>query len=131
MMPYFDIPPRDKLVELGASGWGCIYIKREVIEATRPYLNGEWEVLEDDMSVWADNGEPLRFVGQPLGSDMRYPIYAKRAGYPLYGDANVRPGHIVEYSLSPDDFENQLPSNREQWRDMLRGEVLRMREAAI
>jgi len=41
----------DGLHEIGASGWGCILIHRDVILAVRELLKGEWEVLEDDMDI--------------------------------------------------------------------------------
>ena len=114
--PFLREPERKKLHELGASGWGCILIHREVIETTRAeVLNGEMDVLEDDMDVWPydlrdvmageEKLEVLRGIKHDIiGSDIRYPFYASEAGYPLYGDPEVRPKHILQYPLSPDDF---------------------------
>ena len=42
-----------QLHRIGASGWGCILAHRSVILGVRELLKGEWEVLEDDMDVWA------------------------------------------------------------------------------
>lgn len=50
--PYTGDPERGKLHELGASGWGCILIHREVALAVKALLHGEALVLEDDMDVW-------------------------------------------------------------------------------
>jgi hypothetical protein len=109
-------PERGMLHELGASGWGCILVHREVIEGTRKkVLKGEWDVLEDDMDVWPYDLEavmkgeeqirPLRAdKGDIIGSDIRFPFYAKAAGYTLYGDPDVRPKHVAQYPISPDDF---------------------------
>ena len=47
MRPWLDVPERGRLHELGASGWGCILIHREVIEKTREILHGEDEIIED------------------------------------------------------------------------------------
>ena len=114
--PVLYEPERNVLHKLGASGWGCVLIHREVIETTRhEVLNGEMDILEDDMDVWPYDtraviaGEmelrPLRGIKHDIiGSDIRYPFYAAAAGYPLYGDPEVRPKHILQYPLSPDDF---------------------------
>jgi hypothetical protein len=50
--PFMDVPERGKLYELGASGWGCMLIHRDVVTATKPILKGEPEILEDDMDIW-------------------------------------------------------------------------------
>lgn len=50
--PWIGIPERGKLHKLGASGWGCILVHRDVVLGVRGLLKGEWEVLEDDMDVW-------------------------------------------------------------------------------
>jgi len=41
-----------RLHKLGASGWGCILVHREVVLAVQEILKGEDEVIEDDMDVW-------------------------------------------------------------------------------
>lgn len=138
MMPWLTEPERGKLHPLGASGWGCVLIHREVFEATAKILKGEWFVAEDDMDVWpydltkvmtairtlktkygeddaacreavqvlGEEIRPLRgdFDGDIVGSDIRFPWYAKAAGYQLMGDPDVRPGHYLDYPLSPDDY---------------------------
>lgn len=43
---------RNQLHPIGASGWGCVLVHRDVILAVRALLKGEWEVLEDDMDIW-------------------------------------------------------------------------------
>jgi len=114
---------------LGGSGWGCILIHRRVVEdVRRDVLKGEWDVLEDDMDVYPydlgavmaalDAGDieavrrefrPLRgqFDRQPMGSDLRYPILASRAGYHLMGDPDVRPGHVTGYPVEASDYTSQ------------------------
>lgn len=115
LVPWLTDPERGVLHRVGSSGWGCIYIEREVVVKTRAILRGEPDVIEDDMDVWPyDLAAVLRGEEQlrPLrgdksiiiGSDIRYPFYALAAGYQLYGDPDVRPAHILDYPLSPDDF---------------------------
>ena len=128
LMPYTDLPPTDKLIPLGGSGWGCMLLHREVIEKTRSrVLNGEWDVIEDDMDVWPHTGEPLRNSYDPVGSDIRYPIYAQAAGYQLMGDANVAPRHMVHYGLSANDFKLVPETMRQQWAESIRDDILKKR----
>ena len=134
---------RGRLYKIGASGWGCMLVHRDVVLAVRQLLKGEWEILEDDMDVWPyDLGKvmgaisglreltveragvktlypalehhvtvleteirPLRADREIVGSDIRFPFFALQAGYQLLGDPEVRPGHIIQYPLSPDDYD--------------------------
>lgn len=125
MEPFLDEPERGRLHELGASGWGCVLIHRHVIEDTRGVLKGELDVIEDDMDVWPydlaavrrgdEQMRPLRGIkDQIVGSDIRYPFYAKAAGWTLQGDPDVRPKHILSYPLSPDDFGGQTLAHNAQ-----------------
>lgn len=133
----------DTLYELGASGWGCMLLHREVIDAVRPILKGEPEIIEDDMDVWpydlrqimgaigglrklceskpdtvnlypalgahVDTLEreirPLRVDKKTIiGSDIRFPFYARQAGYKLFGDSGVSCGHMVNYPVSLENW---------------------------
>ena len=55
MEPWVGVPETDQLYELGASGWGCILLHRDVVLAVREILKGELDVLEDDMDIWPYN----------------------------------------------------------------------------
>ncbi len=127
LMPFTDDPERGRLHELGASGWGCMLMHRAMIEAVRPSLCGEHEVIEDDMDTWPD-GTPLRGTKDPVGSDIRYPLLCKRAGFTLWGDPDVRPKHIVSYPLSPDDYSGTPESIRREWSNHLREQVQKARQ---
>jgi len=140
MEPWVGIPERGKLHPLGASGWGCMLMHRDVVVGVRALLKGEEEVLEDDMDIWpydiarimdAINGldnlletknlhpvaikafvevlkeeiRPLRCDREIVGSDIRFPFYAKAAGFQLMGDPEVRCGHVINYPLSPNDYD--------------------------
>lgn len=148
MEPWTREPERERLHPLGASGWGCMLIHREVVKATKPLLKGENEIIEDDMDVWAYDlatvlsaVRGLRWLSQQeptgvdwqqamlpwvetlereirplrgdkntvIGSDIRYPFYAREAGFILMGDPDVRPAHMLNYPLSPDDFTHLHP----------------------
>lgn len=139
--PFTEEPERGRLHELGASGWGCVLLHRQVIEDTRARaLKGQWDILEDEMTFWPYDVEavqdalraarmaaydqqavlhaldalqrelrPLRgqYDRQPVGSDIRYPFLARAAGHTLWGDPDVRPGHVVSYPLTGDDYAGQ------------------------
>ncbi|MBU2249088.1 MAG: hypothetical protein KKD77_20240 [Gammaproteobacteria bacterium] len=144
--PWTDPVKEGALYRLGASGWGCVLVHREVVLAVRDLLKGEWEVLEDDMDIWpydlreimrAIHGirslvdeqpasstcypalrehletlekqiRPLRCDREIIGSDIRFAWFANQAGFPLWGDPDVRPGHIIQYPLSATDY-NLIP----------------------
>lgn len=146
MMPFTGIPVTDQLYPLGASGWGCVLVHRDVVKAVKLVLKGEPEILEDDMDVMpydlrnildalrgldflTASGEytaeekfairenverltaeiqPLRGIKSPVvGSDIRFPYFAHRAGFQLYGDAGVQCGHMLNYPLVPNDYAAQ------------------------
>lgn len=52
MKPWAHALEKDKTYPIGASGWGCILIHRDVVTATRKLLKGEPDIIEDDMDVW-------------------------------------------------------------------------------
>ena len=139
--PFTELPERGRLHELGGSGWGCVLIHRQVIEDTRArVLRGQWDVLEDEMTFWPYDvaavtaalraGDidalrrelrPLRgqYDRQPVGSDIRYPYLARAAGHVLYGDPDVRPGHVIGYPLAASDYELQDAGRRQAVADSL------------
>ena len=117
------------LYEIGASGWGCILVHRDVVEAVRRLLKGEQEIIEDDMDVYPydldwvmaaiNNIEnapaasknillqeirPLRGLKDNIGSDIRFPFYARLAGFQLIGDSAVQCMHMTNYPISFKDF---------------------------
>jgi hypothetical protein len=42
-----------------------------------------------------------------VGSDVRFPFFAREAGFILMGDPDVKCQHIIPYPLDPDDFAGQ------------------------
>lgn len=141
MKPFTAVPEKNRLYPIGASGWGCILIHRDVVTRTRKLLKGEPEIIEDDMDIAPydlplilqalkelddltrmggdamairENTEillseirPLRCVKDSVGSDIRFPFYAKLAGFQLWGDSGVNCGHLVNYPVKMDDYNNQ------------------------
>ena len=124
MRPWIGMPEGGRLHEIGASGWGCMLIHREVVEKMRVFLKGELEVFEDPMDIYpydltkifqaigglrqlSDNPpkkinllpalrehtrtleeeiRPLKVTKDRVGSDIRFPFYARELGYQLMGD---------------------------------------------
>jgi len=142
MQPMTAALEKDKLYPIGASGWGCMLIHRDVVTATRKVLKGEPDIIEDDMDLFpydvkklikarqiildSLNGvavgedkakfaletfvneiRPLRGVKDAVGSDIRYPFYARMAGFDLYGDTGVLCEHMTSYPISINDWLNQ------------------------
>lgn len=138
MIPFTQVPAPNTLYRIGASGWGCILMHRDVVTAVKPLLKGEPEILEDDMDIHPyDLGRireaikmlddpaqvkraakilrqeirPLRGLKDTVGSDIRFPFFARLAGYDLYGDASVMCDHMLAYPLSPTDYAGQSAAN--------------------
>lgn len=141
MSPFTAVPAENTLYKIGASGWGCVLIHRDVVTAVKKVLKGEPEILEDDMDLYPyDLGEivhalnaldknpeggdarkhievlkkeirPLRGVKDPVGSDIRFPFYARLAGFDLIGDSGVLCEHMLNYPINPTDYINQSARN--------------------
>ena len=152
--PWLAPIPNGQLHPIGASGWGCILLHRDVIIAVRKVLHGERDIIEDDMDVWpydlkaimqavhglraiadaqtvdpvwvrsvlfpaleANVGvlekqiRPLRADNEVVGSDIRYPFYARAAGFQLMGDPDVSCGHLLNYPLSKIDWDSMINVN--------------------
>jgi hypothetical protein len=144
MTPWFEDPELGILHPIGASGWGCLLVHRDVITATRQILKGEPEIIEDDLDIlpydtlkilsairglrtlsdtkpnetiaWPALEHHLKIIESefrivrgskdPVGSDLRFPFYARAAGYQLYGDPDVRCAHVLDHPLHPDQLSN-------------------------
>lgn len=149
MTPFTAVIQPNMLYKIGASGWGCVLIRRDVVKAVKALLKGEPEILEDDMDIYPYDLEavmqslreldnltlraqyteddkfairecierlqseirPLRGLKDTVGSDIRFPFYARLAGFDLWGDAGVMCEHMLNYPLSPMDYVNQSAAN--------------------
>lgn len=133
MRPFTALIERDKWYPIGASGWGCMLLHRDVVTATQQILKGENEILEDDMdimpydlkrvmaaidSITSDPAQAqaiLREEIKPIrgdkseivGSDIRFPFYARLAGFELIGDTGVECKHMTPYPVGLDDWMSQ------------------------
>lgn len=62
--------------------------------------------LSDYVKILRDEIRPLRGLKDNIGSDIRFPFFAKKAGYDLWLDTGVMCRHMLNYQLSPYDFLN-------------------------
>jgi len=65
--------------------------------------------LKEYANILREEIRPNRVVRDHVGSDVRYPFYAKLAGFQLYGDSSVKCDHILNYPLSALDWTAQGP----------------------
>lgn len=167
-MKPWTAPTQDRtLYRLGASGWGCILIHRDVVTATRKLLKGEPEIIEDDMDLWpydiktvlkslaalrqygngsigfmearkhieilASEIRPLRGMKDGVGSDIRFPFFARLAGFEMIGDAGVYCDHMLNYPLNPNDYNKQpaevVRDIAQAMHDQVTGERRKMEQA--
>jgi hypothetical protein len=158
IVPYTGIFATNTLYKIGASGWGCILLHRNVVTAMKKILKGEMEIMEDDMDLYPydlkrimtairrlESGlgnmtisqarasvevlkeeiRPLRALKDNVGSDIRFPFYARLAGYDLYGDSGVLCEHMLNYPLSPLDYVGQPAANVRDVTFAMRNDVAR------
>lgn len=77
------------------------------------------------VSMLKEEIRPLRVVKDNIGSDLRFPFFAREAGFVLWGDPDVRCGHFIDYPVTPDDFEQMNPKDIEHNRKQFTGEMVR------
>lgn len=90
--------------------------------------NTNKNILMNFTAVLTDEIRPLRGLKDTVGSDIRYPFFARLAGFDLHGDTGVMCEHMLNYPLHPNDY-NKLPA--ENVRDLtisIREDVMRERK---
>lgn len=95
---------KDKTYPLGASGWGCMLIHRDVITATRKLLKGEPEIIEDDMDIFPYDLKKLLKARQYIVDTAKgKPLDEKRIKFVLETFANeIRPLRGVKDCVGSD-----------------------------
>jgi hypothetical protein len=71
------------------------------LETLRRSVDEYTVVLEQEI-------RPLRALKDHIGSDLRFPFFAREAGFRLMGDPDVQCAHIVNYPLDPSDYESGM-----------------------
>lgn len=105
-VPLLDIPHKG-LHEVVSTGMGCVLIKRHVIEA----VAGKLPLLSHPF----DNGPLEWLTGSDisLGQDKRFFTLARKLGYKLWFDAEVRCRHAITNWID-DDFYDRNRDKRTQ-----------------
>lgn len=76
--------PRDQLVEVDATGAGCLLVHRSVLEA----IGGDWF---EQITVTREDGVKVKF-----GEDISFCLRAKAAGFRTFVDTRVKTSHYKE-----------------------------------
>ena len=97
LRPYIDHPTTG-LVEIGATGFGCLYVTREVVKAIQ-------DTLEAEEPIVANYPYPER-AGDwgRVGGDLRFCDKARQLGYKIYMDMNLSIGHVAWAPLGMKEF---------------------------
>lgn len=99
-----DVWPYD-LARISAAMRGLRTLTTETkalsLETLRRSVDEYTSVLEEEI-------RPLRVIKDHIGSDLRFPFFARAAGYRLMGDPDVQCAHIVNYPLEPSDYESGM-----------------------
>lgn len=107
-LPYL-FPPTEGLHEIAIAGFGCVLIKRHVLEAVQNSLpKGE--------SAFAI-GKMVELTGEHdnWGSDFRFFMMARKMGYKLYLDASLESKHATIVWLDHDKAKRL--ANYQKWAD--------------
>ena len=97
MLPLLDFP-LDALIPAGAIGHGYCLVHREVVLAVQQQAAGGPVMLRAPMPEWT--GDPALHVGP----DVRFFLFARRAGYRLWVDTGCRAKHYTLVSLDVDHY---------------------------
>lgn len=106
---------------------------RQLIDDAREQLVTGYRLgLEVSLNRLAVMYRLLRPAGKhdPVGSDIRYTFYARKAGHILYGDPDVRPGHLTNFPVTPDQWDETPQEERDALVATLMRENGRVEEAA-
>jgi hypothetical protein len=91
-----DIHPYDLIKIMGAINALDKLTAAKITDAVS--LQAHIDVLKSEI-------RPLRCDREIVGSDIRFPFFALQAGYQLWGDPDVAPGHVVNYPLKISDYD--------------------------
>ena len=118
-----DIWPYDLARVLEAlRGLRTLTTERPALSTLRPALEHYVRALDEEI-------RPLRGMKDMVGSDVRFPFFAREAGYILMGDPDVKCDHIINYPLPPDDFAGQPDEARLDFVKYIVTETNRQRRA--
>lgn len=91
----FDYP-RDELVQVGATGTGCMLIHRSVLTAMRERWPSPYRWFQEQA-----------VGGVPVGEDMTFCIRAGSMGFPVFVDTSIKCGHEKPFVVDESVFVAQ------------------------
>jgi hypothetical protein len=95
--------PRDQIVEVDATGTGCLLIHRSVLERMRDRRS--WSAAYP----WFQESA----VGDlPVGEDITFCIRARTCGFPVHVDTSIKVGHEKPVVIDHNVYEAQQASRR-------------------
>jgi len=104
--------PQNQLIEVGATGHGCLLIHRSVLEALEPPYS----------QLGPFDGEAL------VGSDLRLCLKArKEASVKIWCDTGIKCGHLHPESITEATWERGKVEHINEWTEVM--ERMRQREA--
>lgn len=104
MKPMTAALEKNKTYPIGASGWGCILIHRDVVKATRKLLKDEPDIIEDDMDIYPYDLKKLMKARQYIVDTSKgVPMDEKKVRFVLETFANeIRPLRGVQDTVGSD-----------------------------
>ena len=70
--------------------------------------------LAQHVAVLEEEIKPLRGIKSNMGSDIRFPFYALKAGHQLWGDPDISCAHMIDYPLTVFDHAQFLAVDQNQ-----------------
>ena len=101
----FEDYPRDQLVQVGATGTGCLLIHRSVLAKMR---------ADDRFPAAYKWFQEQAFGSIPAGEDITFCVRAGACGFPIYVDTRIKVGHEKPFVVDEGMFVAQ-----KAWRDAL------------
>jgi hypothetical protein len=105
-VPLTDIPDKG-LHEITSTGFGCVLIKRKVIEDVAKIHNIYHPIAPGPI--------PGQRRGEFFGQDIRFFFYANKLGYKLWLDAEVECKHATTVYTSKYLYDILRPHQDEEW----------------
>ena len=100
LTPLFSHPDHG-LVEIGATGFGCVLIQREVFQKMKPLLK-PGEPFISNRDFYEHTGDY-----RTVGSDLRFFVRCRDLGIKVWMDLDVRCGHATTLFLGWNDYKQQ------------------------
>lgn len=99
LAPLFEYP-KDRIFEIGATGWGCLLIKGTVIDYFHDHILRPKEPM-------VYNGPYPERAGhwRSYGADIRFCDQARQAGFKVWMDPQIQCDHIADIAVNEQMYE--------------------------